>query len=250
MRRVLSVAGCILALAVASPASAQLWGASADGDYFNLAGTPGYDANVAVNVPLSWDSLSAELHAGLHSGGSAHDFDIGGAAIWNDPNNEFRLAAVGTYNHDIILVRANETTIGAGGEWYPLSWATLGAQGGGIIGTLEGEYGGGALKIYPLEDFSLAGNVLYTSVSKGGLKLNETDYRVGGEWLVSETFPLAITSNYTRVHFGGIASASANVWSVGFKFYINEFGAGGLVQRDRTGSLDTIGPIHPVLLSY
>jgi len=250
---VLLGAACALAVsAVAQPASAQLWGATVDGDYFNLAGTPGYDANAAVNIPLNWDQVSVEVNVGYHAFGSAHDHDFGGAAVWNDPDGQFRVAAVGTYNHDVLgPLRLNETPLGVGAEWYPTDWLTLGARGGGVLGAFSGGYAGGALKVYPLEDLSLGGTIDYLAVTDHGVAVNETDYGANAEFLVSETFPLAITSSYRRAHFSGSGAifGTVDVWSVGLKFYVNEFGAGPLAPRDRTGTLDTIGPIHPITLS-
>jgi hypothetical protein len=251
MRRVLLGAVCALAVGAAAPASAQIWGASADGDYFNTSGIPGYDANLAVNIPLNWDQLSLQMDVGTHAFDSAHDKNFGGALIWNDASGEFRLAAVANYNHDVLgPLRLNETPIGAGAEWYPTDWLTLGARGGGIVGSGYGEYAGAALKVYPLEDFSIAGTIDYTGLTYHSLPVHETDYGANAEWLVSETFPMAITSSYIHSHFdgAGAGSATANTVSVGLKFYVNEFGAGALAPRDRTGTLDTIGTTHPILL--
>lgn len=251
MKRVL-LAACAMAMGAVSPASAQLWGATADGDYFNLAGTPGFDVNLAVNVPLNWDQISLQLNVGDHAAGPDHDFGTGANIIWNDPDNQFRFAVSGIYNHDVLgPLRLNETQAGVGGEWYPTDWLTLGARGGGILGQANGGYAGGALKVYAFDDFTLAGTIDYTGVSYHSIDIHETDYGVTGEWLISETFPLAVTTSFVRSHFdaGGFFAGSTNTVSVGFKFYVNEFGAGPLAQRDRTGTLDTIGPIHPVLLS-
>ena len=126
MKRVFFGGGRLHLIGAATPAWAQIWGATADGNYFNLAGQPGYNGNVAVNIPLNWYSLSAQIDTGLHAFGSAHDKDFGGSFIWNDPDGEFRLAATGTYNHDILSpLRLNETPLGVGAEWYPTDWATI-----------------------------------------------------------------------------------------------------------------------------
>jgi hypothetical protein len=251
MKRVFLGAAAFL-IGAATPAWAQIWGATADGDYFNVAGQPGYNGNVAVNIPLNWYSVSAEIDTGLHAFGSSHDKDFGGSFIWNDPDGEFRLAATGTYNHDVLSpLRLNETPLGVGAEWYPTDWVTLGARGGGIVGSANGEYAGGALKVYPFDDLSIGGTIDYLGATYHGLDIHETDYGANAEWLVSETFPLAITGSFRRARFDGsfTGGTSVNLWSIGLRFYVNEFGAGPLVQRNRTGTLDTIGPIHPLTLS-
>jgi hypothetical protein len=62
---------------------------------------------------------------------------------------------------------------------------------------------------------------------------------------VSEEFPLSVTAGYehSQVNLFGL-SGSTDWWMVGLKFYVNEVGVAPLVDRNRTGTLDTIGPVQ------
>ncbi len=256
MKKLLLASSWAVALVAASPALAQDWNASIDGDYIhananNGGGTAdGYDINGAADIPFSWSPIGVELLLGYHSLDGAHDFNGGGNFIWNGMN--LRLAATVTET-DVHIggTGISEWELGGGADWYANSWLTLSGQGGGIAGKLSGGYVGGTAKGYVMPDLSLAGFVNYTGVSLFGANLNETDFGVKGEWMISDTFPLSINGGYFHSNIDTPGpSVDVDTFFVGAKFYLNGGGAMPLVERNRTGTLDTIGAIHPLIFSF
>ena len=265
MKRFLLSSACLLA--VVSLSSTQALGSSltVDGayDHYNFRGlnTDGFNVNGAANLPLAWGHLSAEVSVGDDGIGGAHDFDVGGGVVWTEP--AFRLAGTAIYNRGSAFgSNLNETTISGGGEWYPCEWLTLGAQVGGIAGDLAGGFVSGAVKGYVTPDLSVGGFVNYSNWKNPGLQkiVSETDFGVKGEFLLSEflpgDLPLAIQGGYTHQQlegFGGFAGPFAhdNVYSIGLRLYLDSSSAPApLIQRNRTGTLDTIGPIHPLWFNF
>jgi len=247
MKRLLLATSCALALGgMSSGALAQGWAASADGGYVNASccggSVNGFTANGALMFPLSWSDLGIELNVGDHGIGPAHDFDAGGSLIWSEPN--FRLAGTAVYNRvGTHGLDASETQLGGGLEWYFSPWLTAAGQGGALAGDSSGGYVGGGLKGYIFPDLSLSGQILYTSIAGG----HETDYGVRAEWLVlPTTLPLSVYGGYTRADFSG-GAPSFDVFSVGLKLYLDGMGPAPLVERNRAGTLDMIGAIHPAL---
>src|SRR5262249_26284388 len=107
-------------------------------------------------------------------------------------------------------------------------------------------------KGYVCPDLSLAGYINYMDITRGGFKVQETDYGAKGEWLFwQDTLPLSLTARYEHTHsdinFIGPFTDNADSFFVGLKLYLDEGGAPKpLVERNRTGTLDTIGPITPL----
>jgi hypothetical protein len=246
MKKLLLASSCALALgAMSTSAYAQGWAASADGGYANASccggSLDGFTINGAMMFPLSWSSLGVELNGGDHGLGPFHDFDAGGSLIWSGP--DFRLAGTAVYNRfGTHGADVSETQLGGGLEWYFNPWLTGSAQGGGIVGDNSGGYVGGTLKGYLMPDLSLSGNILYTSIAGG----HETDYGVKAEWLVlPTTLPLSVYGGYTRADLSG--GPNFDVFTVGLKLYLDGMGPAPLVERNRTGTLDTIGVVHPAI---
>ena len=120
-------------------------------------------------------------------------------------------------------------------------------QGGGVTGDLTGGYVGGTIKGYVMPDLSVQGFVTYTSLNF----IKETDYGAKGEWLVWEDCPLAVHAEYERAEISSLGSIGANVFMVGLTLHLDSGSAPlTLVQHDRTGTLDTIGPIHPLIFGF
>ena len=254
MKRLLLSSVCLLAFANISSTQALAAAITVDGayDHFDFRGSKadGFDFNGAVNLPLHWSNLSLELNAGDDGIGPAHSLDIGGGIVWTDP--DFRLAGTLVYNRGGLFGSDfDETTISAGGEWYPSDFLTLGAQVGDIAGRLAGGYASGAVKLYPLPDLSISGFATFSQWKFPFFKIiSETDVGAKGEFLVSEDWPLTVQGGYTHEQidgFGGGGFFHANVFSVGLRLYLDSNSAPApLIEHNRTGTLDTIGPIHPL----
>lgn len=270
MKKLLLAYACALALGGVSNANAQPWAASIDGDYTRTQdnighfGCPsafcngdGYDFNGAVDLPWTWWDIGLEVNGGSHSTGHGHDTQGGGSLIWGGLPN-FRIAGTVEYNSSDAVVflppfiHFSEWQTGVGAEWYPTSFLTLSAQAGGIEGKFHGGYFGGTIKGYVCPDLSLAGYINYTSLSTrtfGVLNQRETDYGVKGEWLFSQDIvPLALTARWehTDLHFF-TETITPDSFFVGLKLYLDESMAPkSLVERNRTGTLDTIGAITPL----
>ena len=259
MKKLLLASACALALGGVSTASAQPWAVSIDGDWNHTdynAGSgsnfDGYDVDGAVDLPWDFWGIGLELNAGSHEA-DAHNSQGGGSLVWTDPM--FRIAGTFMYNSaDLFIAKGvPEWQTGVGLEWYATPWLTASVQGGGIEGKTSGGYVGGTLKGYICPDLSLAGFVNYYSVSKGPFTGTETDFGVKGEWLFwQDTLPLALTGGYMRTHFdvtlgGPSATLNPDTFFVGLKLYLDEgMAPKPLVERNRTGTLDTIGPIAPL----
>ena len=258
MKRLLLASACLLAFVKMSSTQAAAAALTIDGAYDNSVlgegggNVNGFDVNGAANVPLYWGNLSAELDVGDEGVGALHTFDGGGGVVWTDP--DFRLAGTVVYNRGSAGgLHLEETTIGGGGEWYPRDWLTLGVQGGAIAGTFAGGFVGGTVKAYVTPDLSIAGFSTFSDWKVTFLQkfVEETDYGVKAEFLPSERIPLTIRAEYTRQQiggFGGILGPAAhdNLLTLGVRLYLDDSWAPmPLVEHNRTGTLDTIGPIHP-----
>ena len=259
MKRLLFASTCLLAFVNMSSTQAAAAALTVDGafDHFDLGKgggqTDGFDVNGAANVPLHLSNLSAELDLGDEGVGGLHTLDGGGGVVWTDP--DFRLAGTVIYNRGSAGgVHLEETTIGGGGEWYPSDWLTLGAHAGAIAGRFAGGFASGTVKGYVTPDLSIAGFATFSDWKVTFLQkfIDETDLGVKGEFLVSEDIPLTIQAGYTHQQidgFGGLLGPAAhdNVFSIGVRLYLDDSWAPmPLIQHNRTGTLDTIGPIHPV----
>jgi len=249
----LLASACSLACAlVASHALAAGIAFTGDGNFGNIAGKPYWSGDAALTVPIDSEHFSVELNVGDRGADSVHDFDAGGSFVWTDP--DFRIAATAVYNQIIALpqpfhINVSETQLGIGGEFYATPWLTLSAHGGGIDGKAGGGYVGGEIKAYVLPDASIGGRILYASVSNSGFTVHDTDYGAVAEWLLGEDYPEAIPTSFTAAYdhidlsaFG--VHARTDAWTVGIKVYLDSEGSAPLVVRNRTGTLDTIGPIQ------
>ena len=258
MKRLLLASACLLAFVNVPTTQALAAAFTIDGAYdhydFGTGGghADGFDVNGAANLPVYWGNLSAELDLGDEGVGGLHTFDGGGGVVWTEP--DFRLAGTVIYNRGSAPgLNLEETTIGGGGEWYPSDWLTLGAHGGAIAGRFAGGFVSGTVKGYVTPDLSIAGFATFSDWKVTNFKvIDETDLGVKGEFLVSEDIPLTIQGGYTPQQidgFGGLLGPAAhdNVFSIGVRLYLdNSWAPMPLVQHNRTGTLDTIGPIHPV----
>jgi hypothetical protein len=259
MKRLLLTSACLLVFANISSTQAVASAFTVDGAYdsYDLGKgggqEDGFDFDGAANLPLPWSDLSVELNLGDEGVGGLHTFNGGSGVVWTDP--DFRLAGTVVYNRGSANgSHLDETTIGGGGEWYPSNWLTLGAQGGAIAGRFAGGFASATVKGYVTPDLSIAGFTTFSDWKVTFLQkfIDETDVGVKGELLVSEDMPLTIQAGYTHQQidgFGGLLGPAAhdNVFSIGVTLYLDDsWTPMPLIQHNRTGTLDTIGPIHPV----
>jgi hypothetical protein len=272
MKKLLLASVCALALGGMSNASAQPWAASVDGDYTHtqtnsggvlcpskFCNPNGYDFNGALDLPWDWWGIGLEVNGGAHGLGGSHDYQGGGSLVWNGIPN-FRIAGTFVYNSANIFPfpsfkHVGEWQTGIGAEWYLTPWLTLSAQGGGIEGKFHGAYFGGTVKGYICPDLSLAGYIDYDGLSAlGAFNEHETDYGVKAEWLFwQDVVPLALTVRYehSQDHLNFFPNINPDSFFVGLKLYLDEgMGPKPLVERNRTGTLDTIGPIAPLGMRY
>jgi len=262
MTRLLLSSACLFALSALTAAPALANAITVDGAYDNydftngLPRADGFDVNASANLSLPWSNLSAEFVLGDDGVGGQHTFDVGGGVVWTDP--DFRLAGTVTYNRGSAagFINLDETTISGGGEWYFSDSVTVGAQAGVIAGRFAGGFASGAVKVYVMPDLSVGGFATFSEWKPSGFKVvNETDFGAKGEFLISEDFPLTIQAGYTHEQVSGFGfplfNARANVFSVGVRVYLDSSSAPvTLIQHNRTGTLDTIGPIHPFWFNF
>ena len=250
MKRVLLASACALALSGAMSAPAFAAAITIDGAYQHAdlggggpgVGVDGYNMNGAVNLALPWSPLSLEFDIGDEGLSSLHNFDVGGAIVWTDP--DFRLALTGVNNHNAGATDFDEANIGLGGEWYFNDQITVGAHGGLVAGRIAGAFGSGAVKFYPLPDLSVGGTIDYTSFKS---IFHETDFGAKAEYMVDEDWPLTIQGGYKHEDLGGF-HAHANVFWIGARLYLDSgMKPMPLIEHNRTGTLDTIGPTHPFI---
>jgi hypothetical protein len=236
MKRYLLASACALACsAVATPSFADGIAGTADGTFGNVLGHPSWSATGVLNVPLNWSDLSVEGAIGDSGVSIFHVFNGGGSLVWSQP--DFRLAGSVVYNRVSIGGGSfDETQYGGGAEWFANPWLSLSALGGGITGSSSGSYVGGDVKGYVMPNLAFDGFVNYLSLAS----TNETDYGVHGEWLFCDDFPVSVGGTYDHIDFGG--GGNTDTWLLQVKFYFNDSPASTLVDRQRTGTLDTIRP--------
>lgn len=244
MRKYLVASACVLAGGLfASPAFADGVAATAQGTFGNILGFPSWSIDGSVSAPIGWEGLSVEGNLGDRGFDSVHIFDGGGDLIWSDPN--FRVAGSVKYNRLTALGSSTDVTqFGAAGQYFFGDMITASVQGGANTGGLHGGYVGGNLKWYFMPDVALDGFVNYNDLNhSGGFSAHETDYGAHAEWLPWETMPISLNANYTHVHLSAFGSGGdTDTWWVGLKLYLNDSPATTLVDRQRTGTLDTLQP--------
>jgi len=252
MKKVLLASACVFSLgatsAIAAPASPP-WAITIMADYSHVdvsgLSADGWHVGGSAEIPLNWSNVSVQADLGDSGLAFAHNLNVGGSLIWNDSN--FRLAGTVQYNH--ITFGApfdqNETQYGVGGEWYVNPWLTASLQGGGVSGGFDAGYVGGGLKGYVCPNFSVGGTINYLGVNGG----HELDYGVRAEWQFSDTFPLAVNGSYTRAEISG-GGPGFNIWGVGLTLHLNGGAPTSLLDTNRTGTLDMIGAIHPIIYTF
>jgi hypothetical protein len=157
-----------------------------------------------------------------------------------------RIGASGGYTQlSASHITGDVTSYGGFGDWYAGNAVTLSARGGGISGTGHGGGGsasfngayylGGQVVGYVTPDFALNGTVDYVKIPVSGVSIQDTAYRVGGEYMFSHSMPLAVSASYSYSSANVLGfTANANTFSVGLKYYFG--GSGSLEDHQRSGS--------------
>lgn len=197
--------------------------------------------DVADPIPAQGGGIiapSLEVMAGYHrtdfAGTATTTWTAGGSLIWTVPAWRFGPAA-GFQSNSTGGFDTQTWNYGGYAEWFVSPAVNLFAKGGGFSsngGASDGFYFGGSGKYYATPDFALNAGFDYTRFTSFGGS-NEEDYTVGGEYLFSETTPIALFGGYTYSQFSG--SFHTNRVFVGLRFYVNGQGVSTLVNRQRTG---------------
>lgn len=260
MKFLYSVFASVCAMALAEPASAQLFGTVQTGYAhinFDHAGFSNWNVSGAgaLTLPSTKIGVQGNLsYAGI-SGNSENisDFGAGGTAYWSQ--QFFRIGAAADYDSIGSGSGSNGTssssrTISYGGfaEGF-INRFTIGAKGGGFSGSGSdssgGIYFGGEAVVYPTHDLALSATVDYANFTNSLHGYGETDFTTQGEWLLSEEIPVSAYAGYTVASLGGPVRSS-NMIFVGFRFYANDNGTMPLVYHQRYGTVGwpaSFGPI-------
>jgi hypothetical protein len=193
-------------------------------------------------MPQFGGEIDGSYHRLSSSGSDADLWSIGGSPFFDF--GQGRLGASINYDHlSGSGFHGHITSYGGFGEFYFADVFTVAAKGGGLDasgavlgagGNGSGGYVSGAAMFYPIPDVNLTGAIDYASFSGGHI----TSYGISGEWLVSETTPIAVYGGYTHHDISG--GFSADTWHIGLKIYTQGNGA-TLVDKQRNGTLGWVG---------
>jgi hypothetical protein len=237
----------VLGLATSTLAAPVVTSGDVNGGYsystFNNAGSLHYDnwminggavlplgSNFAVqgNIGYNQESFLGVNIDTLH--GAASGFFAGSVGRLGASVGVGHLTVSGSSGH------LDVTTVSAFGDFYGSDRFTASGRVGILIGNglHNAYYAGGQVVGYILPDLALTGTI--DDADLGSLVgTRETDFRVGGEYLVSHSMPLSVSAAYAYndYKFGG-SRADGNTFSVGLKYYIG--GSGSLVDHQRSGT--------------
>jgi hypothetical protein len=209
-----------------------------------------WNINGAGTLPVA-SNFGLQLNGGFNDltfshGVSENAGNVVGSGIYADHWGRIG-ASVGYAQANVEHGSINATNYGVFGDWYAGDMFTLSARGGGISGSghevFEGNgsfsgayYVGGQATGYVLPNLAVVGTIDYFNIPIRHFSLQSTSYSIGGQYLVSQQFPLAVTAGYTYntldIPHGG--NGNDNTFSIGLKYY---FGSGGsLVDHQRSGS--------------
>jgi hypothetical protein len=246
-----------LASALALLPTAALAGSAAtvSADYTNYdfygagfsANSWGGDASGAMDLSGSWRiEGDADYHHASTSGFDFNHWGFSGNAFWQGNMGRAGLS-LGYNSSDGAGFNIHGFNYGVAGEYWASPAVTIAVKGGGLTGTsgVDGYYAGLKGTAYFAQNFSLSGSIDYTHLNA----VHETDLRVEGEWLVSQTAPVSVFAGYQNGDFTGGLS-DVNVWFVGLRLYCNDPPGGTLVDRQRSGTLGWAGSISPVALRF
>ncbi len=218
--------------------------------YAILSGAP--DANIVGTAGEGEFALGAGIHAQVNAGYNhvsqsglhAYDWNVGGSPYWKGDMG--RAGVIVNYTKvDIAGLGIHTTNFGGFGEYFANDMFTFGLKAGGYGGTLSGAYFGAAMTGYVFPNFAVSGGINYTHLDNAGA---ETALSVQGEYLLSEETPIAVFAGYT---YSDLSNAGGHVstFLMGLRFYFNTDGFSSLTERQRSGTVGTIGNFGAVGLN-
>lgn len=219
--------------------------------YLDLTGLP--DPSVKGVAGEGEFALGAGVHAQFHAsynyatlpGTHVSNWTLGGAGYWKGSLG--RAGAVVNYT-DVnlsVLGHANATNFGGFGEYFANDYFTFGVKGGGFSGDVSGGYAGAQMTGYVFPDFAITGGITYTHFNHISA---ETDLSIQAEYLVDHEIPFAGFAGYTYSDLSD-GGGRVSTFLVGIRFYFNTDGFSSLIERQRSGTVGTIGNFGPVALN-
>jgi len=225
-----------------------LWAGTLSLDYARLIPSVGTDGNqVGANGAGLWmfsDNLGLNTDFGYHNVTRALTPHLGsttaaGALVWRGP--DFRLGPAIGYQGNAQTAGLSTKTFNYGGygDYFFSPMITLSGKGGYFTSHpgSGGYYLGGQGKFYPDPDLALHAGLDYTKFTHVA-SFSETDYSAGIEYRLPWSMPMSAFGRYSYSDFSP-GKFNINTVTVGLKFYFNANGATTLVDRQRTGTLDT-----------
>lgn len=173
------------------------------------------------------------------------NWSIGGAPYWESEMG--RLGAVANYYKAQFLgLSGHTTTFGGFGEYFANPYFTFGLKGGGYAGDVSGSYAGAQVTGYVFPDFAVTGAFSYIRVNR---LASQTNLSLQGEYLLSEDLPIAVFAGYV---YGDVSNGGGTTHKglIGVRLYLNSDGYSTLVDRQRHGTVGTIGHFGPVGENY
>jgi hypothetical protein len=212
-------------------------GGNANDWSINGSGVLPIATNWAVQGDVGYSSISASGASENNTYGIASGFYAGSFGRIG--------ASVGYTQLAPKNATVDATSYGVFGDWYGGDQFTVSARGGGISGTghanggsatISGaDYVGGQVVGYIMPNLAATGTVDYVRVPLSGTSVTATSYRVGGEYLLSQSMPLAVSADYSYATVNVLGfSGSDNTFSIGLKYYFG--GNGSLEDHQRSGS--------------
>lgn len=247
--------GYVAALAlVPATASAAGMAGTVSLDYENMdfygggfsANSWGGAAAGVVNVGGAWNiEADGSYHHASASGLDANNWSITGTAFWMD--NKGRIGVQAGYDAGEGIATVHAFNYGVVGEWFALPNLSIAVKGGGLTGSsgVNGYYAGLQGKAYIIPNLVFSAAIDYSRFSA----FHETDYKLEGEWLVSQSTPISVFAGYSNSDFQG-AGTDVDIWMIGVRLYCNDPPGTSLVDRQRSGTLGWAGAISPVALRF
>lgn len=220
--------------------------------YLDLTGLP--NPNIKGIAGEGEFALGAGLHAQFNAGYNyatlpgAHisNWNLGGSGYWKGAMGRAGVLVNYTDVNLSVLGSAHTTNFGAFGEYFANEYFTFGVKGGGFSGDVKGGYAGAQVTGYVFPDFAITAGMNYTHFNHISA---ETDLGIQAEYLIDHELPFAGFAGYTYSDLSD-GGGTVSTFLVGLRFYFNTDGFSSLIERQRSGTVGTIGNFGPVALNF
>ncbi len=245
MRTMLLVAASVAAISALAATSAQAAPVVMTGDIDASYGNTSYhgvnfndwgiNGDVVAPIGSMWAVQGNLGYNSLERSNFNENTTYGVASGFAALNQGRAGASVGYGQLSVPGSHVDVTTYGVFGDWYVNKFVTLSARGGGLStsgggSTGSNDYVGGQVVGYALPDLALTGTVDSFKVQD----VTQTQYSVGGEWLVSHQVPVSVSVAYTGTNLkAGGTTVNLNTYTAGLHLY---FGGGSLRDHQRSGA--------------